>query len=936
MAQSISFFVDRTLKIDDFTESLEAGNRLSEPAISSPTGTLQPPKRHGNHLVYPSSPKRPKASPEVYELELSTPGSTDGWINSASCSPLPSVHDAHSSSNDLPLPQQESTGTVMDWEPENSGGMESRTCYGAICEAEVLFRRKSDVKSLCQPRKRFYHLAVIVSGLGYALSTTSDVTCGDHVAHLDSATCRALQKLQDLGSIQFEAVLDSTQLSLGRSPHSAKGLILPLSVNIYGPDKSAHQVGLLLSSLSVCLQHPFSTGSHCKYFNPQLYQKGGNMEDLTHLVGLTEKELRAKDLSDEVEHIFESLDSFATDPGCFDSTESNRIMQESGGLPQISSLTVQLKHHQLSAIAFIRQRENHDYCQKSRNTLRSVLNLSHQSTAPVFTCGGILADTMGLGKTLTMISAIIDTLVEADRSIRQAETSASLLASKATLVVVSSMQVLNVWQTEIQSRVTQGTLKTYTFHGQARAVTPLDISDYDVVLTTYGVLSADLKTKKVLQKVLWYRVVLDEAHWIRNANSKQHKAAYGLSSARRWCLTGTPIQNRLEDLLSLLSFLHFEPFCHKVIFRQHILDPMREDTGDRCLRLRSLLGAVCLRRGEKFLNLPKPQFDQVAVTLGDSERCLYNMILKQCERDLDDQVSSRSKIKKYGVLFGAIMKLRRLCNHGSSDCFFSPGSTLASHSIDNGEPGTEDGCQFCTGSGEDRLDFTVGEICPQCGSDPGLLLAAEPMRTPTNNVQPESLANNTMIDEQSTLPFSGGLPGCSAKVQAVIDKLKNSDIGSKSLIFSYWTTTLDLLQQHMQQTGISCLRIDGRVSYQERLRILEEFTTTDVPVLLMTIQTGAVGLNLTAANYVHIVEPQWNPSVEEQAIARAVRMGQIRTVTVMRYVVKNSVEENIVNLQKRKRSLAKFTLDGPSVEGISGSLDDLKFVLDFGSAGAGR
>ena len=130
-------------------------------------------------------------------------------------------------------------------------------------------------------------------------------------------------------------------------------------------------------------------------------------------------------------------------------------------------------------------------------------------------------------------------------------------------------------------------------------------------------------------------------------------------------------------------------------------------------------------------------------------------------------------------------------------------------------------------------------------------------------------------------------------------------------MFSYWTATLDLLEQHLKARSISYLRIDGNVTNTARLRILEDFRDKDAPVLLMTVGTGAVGsatfhqtfpqvfrlkllitrLNLTVANYVHIVEPQWNPAVEEQAIARALRMGQSRPVTVVRYVVKNSIEE---------------------------------------------
>ncbi|XXG98291.1 myosin II light chain [Hypoxylon texense] len=99
----------------------------------------------------------------------------------------------------------------------------------------------------------------------------------------------------------------------------------------------------------------------------------------------------------------------------------------------------------------------------------------------------------------------------------------------------------------------------------------------------------------------------------------------------------------------------------------------------------------------------------------------------------------------------------------------------------------------------------------------------------------------------------------------------------------------------------------------------------------MSIETGAVGLNLTVANQVHIVEPQWNPSVEEQAVARALRMGQTREVTIVRYVMEKTVERNIVDLQQKKKKLAKFTFDTGAEDGVSETLKDLKTVLDIAS-----
>ncbi|SPJ80180.1 uncharacterized protein FTOL_08572 [Fusarium torulosum] len=148
-----------------------------------------------------------------------------------------------------------------------------------------------------------------------------------------------------------------------------------------------------------------------------------------------------------------------------------------------------------------------------------------------------------------------------------------------------------------------------------------------------------------------------------------------------------------------------------------------------------------------------------------------------------------------------------------------------------------------------------------------------------------------------------------------------------SIAFSYWTSTLDALGQLFNAAGVCHVQIDGRTSYTERSNRLNKFREdTRVMVLLMSIETGSVGLNLTAASVVHIVEPQWNPSVEEQAVARALRMGQTKEVKIFRYVMKGTVEENIIGLQKKKRKLATFTF-GEDDEDAQEKLEDLKFVL---------
>ncbi|KAK4205536.1 SNF2 family N-terminal domain-containing protein [Triangularia verruculosa] len=869
----------------------------------STPGALQLPKRHREHESLCDSAKRTRSISNASEAYISTPCSIEMWMPSTDASPSPSAL-VHARS---PIYAQHAT--VVDWVPPNNSPDNPIICYGAICEAKACFQQPKQASKLTTAGERFCHFRIVPFGSYFALADEHETP----IAVLDMATCGALRQLQKATNVDLGGVVHAAQLT-AKKRTSAKGLIVTVSINIYGSMSNADQVGLTLSSISYFLQHPFYLPLDYEYYNPQMFRSDERLENLTHLVGIMETEFKAKAISDEVQRVLELLGTHIYDDTIGDKDQPT--------FDQPEAIITTLKRHQVTALRFMRQRENHEHCQKVHQELRSNLRLPSHHHVPSYGMGGILADVMGLGKTLTTISAITSTLDDSRSLPVQEETQLAAILSSATLVVVSSTQVLDVWETEIMSHVRAGILRTYKFHGNKRATDPKELQHYDIVLTTYGVLSADNRGRSVLQQVQWYRVVLDEAHWIRNQSSKQFKAAISLKSTRRWCLTGTPIQNRLGDLVSLLSFLHFHPFCQPIVFQQHVLEPLRQDTSDRGYRLRCLLSAICLRRSDKLLNLPEPIFESISIPLHNDEKDVYKSILKQCERDIDMKVSSQAKIKRYAILFAAIMKLRRLCNHGTHPVVSN--RLLGTEMTDDDD--AEDGCGLCEGNGEDKLDLGEGEICPQCGRD----TSVSSLTKPKPRSQSKSPVRPTVIDILLS-PITSQSAGqqTSSKIEAVIGRLKQTEFGSKSLVFSYWTATLNLLERYMNAAGISHLRIDGRVDSSRRLCILETFRTTQVPVLLMTIQTGAVGLNLTAANYVHIVEPQWNPSVEEQAIARAIRMGQTRRVTVVRYVVKNSVEENIVNLQKRKRNLAKFTLDGTDDEGISGTLDDLNFVLNF-------
>ncbi|KAF4468540.1 DNA repair rad5 [Fusarium albosuccineum] len=577
------------------------------------------------------------------------------------------------------------------------------------------------------------------------------------------------------------------------------------------------------ASQLICFgNHPPYLEDGIEYWNAQHYDLGEGPRYLTHLVGMNESEILAKRLSDTVEDVLTSLDH---------------------GMPtvpvsalEMSDLMTSLKGHQEAALLFIQQRENPEYCQKVNRELRFHMRISLEDAVSSMAMGGILADAMGLGKTLTMLTSISSTrLAASDFQNRDTDVEAGQAThhrTSATLVVVTSTQVMEVWRNEVSRHFRDGSLQVLTFHGESRPTSSSAMMGHDIVLTTFATLVADYKRGKVLQNVEWFRVVLDEAHWIRNQSSQQFKAAKRLITERRWCLSGTPIQNSINDLVSLLRFLRFESFSRMAVFQRYILEPLSKDTFERAKPLQMLLRGMCLRRTEKYLNLPWADYKHIRLSLDHDERAVYADVLRKYRRKLDELVSTQAKTNRCTVLFAMMTELRRICNHGTLQVpipgLQSP-RTLT-------KAGTDSLCDYCNEAEESMAKLNGDSVCPEC-----------------HRSLSESDASTTSTWDGSPLILHSGL---STKLESVADKI---------------------------------------CSLQE----------------------------------VHIVEPQWNPSVEEQAIARALRMGQTKTVTVFRYMMENTVEENILALQKKKGNLAKFTMDGNSGDGVSGTLEDLKFILDI-------
>src|SRR2546421_9845692 len=155
------------------------------------------------------------------------------------------------------------------------------------------------------------------------------------------------------------------------------------------------------------------------------------------------------------------------------------------------------------------------------------------------------------------------------------------------------------------------------------------------------------------------------AHWIRHQATKQFRAVKALHAERRWCLTGTPIQNGLEDIGSLIKFIRVTPFDSSTNFQRYIIEPLLAEIPDCGQNLRLLLGSICLRRTKRHLKISDPILDTVKLRLSAEEQALYSEILEKSRKTMDESVSSKSMIKRYNGMFAAIARLRMLCNHGT-------------------------------------------------------------------------------------------------------------------------------------------------------------------------------------------------------------------------------------------------------------------------------
>ncbi|KAJ3808944.1 SNF2 family N-terminal domain-containing protein [Lentinula aff. lateritia] len=532
--------------------------------------------------------------------------------------------------------------------------------------------------------------------------------------------------------------------------------------------------------------------------------------------------------------------------------------------------------------------------------------------------GGIVADEMGLGKTLQMLVRIKeDTL----RTIARRET------VRPTLIV-GPKSILLQWDEEIRRFFLPNkglTCIIYHGHNRESKYTLTDLEQTDIVLTTYGVLTIDHQSTEASKWAKlyglfgvqpWRRIVLDEAHEIRNASTQKAKAAFAVNAEFKWCLTGTPLQNKIRDLFSLFHLLRVENFSDDGWFKSNIELPITKNTQDSLKAQRLLkiaLGNTMLRRlktdevnGQPILVLPELRITIWDCDLSPSEREFYDALEARMQDILESLISQleRGDIRFYSAAWVLLLRLRQACIHPAL-------------LVQNLERAVED-----VGAKDKRDVLKEDNRCPLCRN------------------RNESTAHKKACGRYIEMAKYLSKTQPSTKITITLNilrEIKARPGNEKTIIFSQFTSMLNLIEPFLQRQNIRFSRrkaflgrfVDGTMDMNKRKEKLEAIKTDpNVTVILVSLMAGGTGLNLTECNNVILFDLWWNPAVEEQAFARAHRMGQTRTVNVYKLVTKDTVERRIMELQDKKKKLAMETLDRDEIEDMKNlSKDEILRLL---------
>eukprot|EP00258_Populus_trichocarpa_P024901 XP_024440920.1 DNA repair protein RAD16 isoform X3 [Populus trichocarpa] len=663
------------------------------------------------------------------------------------------------------------------------------------------------------------------------------------------------------------------------------------------------------------------------------------------------------------------------------------------------------------------------------------------------TRGGILADEMGMGKTIQAIALVLakrelhQNLFEFNGPSPFSGSSSDLAGIKATLVVCPVVAVTQ-WVNEIDRYTTKGSTKVLVYHGANREKSSKLFHDYDFVITTYSIIESEFrkymmppkkkcvycgnsfyekkltvhlkyfcgpdanrtakqskqakkkqktvpsaskqktesdkdkscpmelsevelglqKEKSLLHSLKWERIILDEAHFIKDRRCNTAKAVFALDSSYKWALSGTPLQNRVGELYSLVRFLQIVPYSyylckdcdcrtldygsstqcsscphssvrHFCWWNKYVSNPIQKhgnaDYGRRAMILlkHKVLKNIVLRRTKKGrasdLALPPRIVILRRDILDVREEDYYESLYNESQAQFNTYVEAGTLMNNYAHIFDLLTRLRQAVDHPYLVVYSKTSALKGGNMVDLDS--AKNACGICHEPAEDPvvtscahgfcktclLDFSAsfGEVsCPVCSKSltvdfTGNVDAGDQTaKTTIKGFRSGSILNRVQLDDFQT----------STKIEALL-YLKREGLFNET---------------NLMQSGISCVQLVGSMSLAARDAAIKRFAEDpDCKIFLMSLKAGGVALNLTVASHVFLMDPWWNPAVERQAQDRIHRIGQYKPIRIVRFVIENTVEERILQLQEKKELVFEGTVGGSSEALGKLTEADLRFLF---------
>ncbi|XP_057792639.1 LOW QUALITY PROTEIN: DNA repair protein RAD16-like [Salvia miltiorrhiza] len=692
--------------------------------------------------------------------------------------------------------------------------------------------------------------------------------------------------------------------------------------------------------------------------------------------------------------------------------------------------------------------------------------------------GGILADEMGMGKTLQAIALVLFKRSFSSGIPDPALPSSSISSSrelppiKGTLVICPLVAVMQ-WVREIDRFTSKGSTKVLVYHGANRAKYLYQLSDYDFVITTYAIVEAEFrkyvlppkdkcqycgklfyehklkihlkymcgpgavrtikqakqqrkelkckktpdlevhtseikkgnkngngrkemenddsiessdvtgltssKGKSILHCAAWERIVLDEAHCIKERRSNTTRAVLALQSKYKWALSGTPLQNRVGELYSLIRFLQIVPFSyyfckdcdcrtldyssaecpgceHKNVrhfcwWNRYVSTPIKilagrgGGRGAMILLKHKILKSLVLRRTKKGraadLALPPRIVTLRRDSLDIVEEDYYTALYNESQAQFNTYVDAGTLMNNYAHIFDLLTRLRQAVDHPylveySLTAMERKGKTVDTRS--------DAKCGLCNDTEEDTVVTSCGHtFCKPCLIDFSASMGQNSCPTCSKPLTVDFTSNKDGKEQRSKTTIKGFRASSilnriqlhdfqtSTKIDALREEIRfmvERDGSAKAIVFSQFSSFLDLIHYSLQKSGVHCVQLDGSMSMGARDAAIKKFTEDpSCRIFLMSLKAGGVALNLTAASHVFLMDPWWNPAVERQAQDRIHRIGQYKPIRIVRFIIENTVEERILKLQDKKELVFEGTVGGCSEALAKLTEADLRFLF---------